>query len=90
VQAERLPVWAFLNCDAKTIGMRTDAYTVFDEEAARWKAELLRFHGSQHERNLRTRNRGFDERVLGLNREIGAATGHPLAYAEAFELQRFD
>ncbi len=88
VQAERLPVWAFLNRDAKTIGMRTDAYTGFDEEAARWKAELLRFHGSQQTRNLNARKQGFDERVLCLNRGCAAGAGAPFPYAEAFELQR--
>jgi hypothetical protein len=60
------------------------------EEEAAWKARLLRFHRSQHERNLKTRNQGFDERVLRLNREIATQIDGSLPYAEAFELQRFD
>ena len=55
------PVVAFLNKDPKTIGMRIDCYTEFGEEEVRWKGRLLRLHASQHQRNLNTRNHGFDE-----------------------------
>ena len=36
------------------------------------KAELLRFHRTQHERNLQTRQHGFDERILRVNRQANA------------------
>ena len=75
---------ALLVRDPKTLGMRLDLVTVFDGEAADWKAGLLRCHRSQHERNLRTRGIGFDERILATNREIGAEVGS--AYAEGFEV----
>ena len=45
--------------------MRYDFYTAFGPEEAEWKATLLRFHSSQHQRNLNTRGKGFDERILG-------------------------
>src|SRR5690606_5023961 len=77
VLAEQWSAWAFLNKDAKTVTMRTDIYMPFDDEAAAWKAELLRLHGSQHQRNLNTRGKGFDERVLGLNRQDGVALQAP-------------
>ncbi|BCX46160.1 glcNac-PIde-N-acetylase family [Haloferula helveola] len=75
---------ALLVRDPKTFGMRLDLVTEFDDEAAEWKAELLRCHHSQHERNLRSRGIGFDERILATNREIGAEVG--AAYAEGFEV----
>ena len=83
-----LDAWAFLNQDAKTLGMRVDLFFDFDDEEAAWKAQLLRLHASQQARNLRTRGSGFDRRVLDVNR--GAAAGLPTArpYAEAFELLR--
>ena len=84
-----LSLWALLNRDAKTISMRADLYTYFGEEDARWKAELLRFHRSQQERNLRTRGQGFDERVLAMNRESARLAGAALPYAECFELRRY-
>lgn len=86
---DRLKLWAGLNLDAKTLSMRPDLYMYFGEEEAEWKAELLRFHRSQHERNLRTRGHGFDERVLRVNREAAARGGAMLPYAEVFELRRF-
>lgn len=85
--AEKLNTWAVLNQDAKTIAIRTDLYTSFDDDTAAWKAELLRLHASQHQRNLHTRGHGFDERVLAINRQAGATLG--AAYAEIFELERF-
>ncbi|HKY02052.1 MAG TPA: PIG-L family deacetylase [Burkholderiales bacterium] len=84
---DRMQLWACMNLDAKTLGMRNDLLTYFGEEEANWKAQLLRLHRSQHERNLRSRGLGFDERVLSVNRHAAAGSGHP--YAEAFELQRY-
>lgn len=77
------PPLALLVRDPKTLGMRMDLVTVFDESDALWKAELLRCHRSQHERNLRSRGIGFDERILAMNRAIGNECGAP--FAEAFE-----
>ena len=82
--AAESPPLALLVRDPKTLGLRTDLVTVFGEEEAAWKARLLRCHRSQHERNLRTRGTGFDERILAMNREIGRESGVP--YAEAFEV----
>lgn len=84
----RYPLWAWLNQDAKTLAMQQDLYTPFDEEEARWKAELLRFHASQHQRNLNTRGHGFDARVLRLNQQSATAVQAAQPYAEVFELQR--
>jgi LmbE family N-acetylglucosaminyl deacetylase len=83
------PLAAFLNRDPKTIQMRPDLYMPFDDVAAAWKGELLRFHQSQHQRNLRTRRHGFDERILSVNRAIGAEISPPVAYAEIFEVEFF-
>jgi len=73
--------------DPKTIAMRTDLYFPFGETEAAWKAELLRFHDSQHQRNLQTRGHGFDERILALNRQIARELAIAAPYAEAFEWQ---
>lgn len=80
--------WAFLNQDAKTMQMRIDVHHAFDQSDAAWKAQLLRCHRSQQERNLRTRGTGFDARVLEVNRRSAEALGTRLPYAEAFELLR--
>lgn len=88
-QQESLELSAFLNCDAKTISMRADLYMYFGEEEATWKAELLRFHRSQHTRNLITRGIGFDQRVLNLNRESAAKAKGNAPYAEVFEIEHF-
>lgn len=84
---DKLRVLAVLNQDAKTVAMRSDLYILFDEKTAQWKAQLLRLHASQHQRNLNTRGHGFDERVLAINRQAGAP--FDAAYAEVFELERF-
>ncbi|WP_241673001.1 PIG-L deacetylase family protein [Lacisediminimonas profundi] len=84
-----LKVHAFLNLDAKTLSFRADVVMSFEEEAASWKRELLRFHRSQQERNLKTRGIGFDERVLAVNRAAADHAASPKPYAEVFELQRF-
>ena len=80
---------AFLIQDPKTVDLRHDAYTVFGEEEAEWKARLLRFHGSQQQRNLNIRSHGFDDRILDLNREIARRHLGSDLYAEAFEVEVF-
>jgi LmbE family N-acetylglucosaminyl deacetylase len=87
--AESLRTCAMLNKDAKTMAMRVDAYLPFDQEAASWKAELLRFHRSQQQRNLNTRGHGFDERVLAICRQTAQEMRLADDYAEVFELERF-
>jgi LmbE family N-acetylglucosaminyl deacetylase len=79
------PLSAWLNRDAKTLAMRMDLYMPFDGAAAAWKAQLLRFHDSQQQRNLRTRGHGFDERVLDLNRRTAEDLGIRAEFAEVFE-----
>jgi LmbE family N-acetylglucosaminyl deacetylase len=81
-------VTVYLNRDPKTIEMRPDIYTLFDEKGANWKAELLRHHKSQHQRNLNTRGYGFDERVLRVNRQIAQESGSTASYAEVFEIEK--
>ena len=83
------PLAALLNRDPKTLAMREDVLTVFGAAEAGWKAELLRFHQTQHQRNLRTRGHGIDERILRVNREAAARLGKEGEYAEAFELEVF-
>ena len=77
------PPLALLVRDPKTLGMRVDLITPYNEDAADWKAALLRCHRSQHERNLRSRGIGFDERILGADRAAAAAFGY--AAVESFE-----
>ena len=89
VAAEGWRLHACLNLDAKTVDMRPDLYMYFDEPDAGWKAQMLRLHRSQQERNLKTRGHGFDQRVLQVNRDAATSAGAPLPYAEVFELQRF-
>ncbi|MFC1461861.1 PIG-L deacetylase family protein [Verrucomicrobiota bacterium] len=84
--AASYPITGFLNRDQKTVSMRHDLLTVFGPEDAEWKAKLLRFHQSQHQRNLNQRHHGFDERILSVNREIARELPGPDMYAEAFEL----
>ncbi len=81
------PLAAFLNRDPKTVDMRTDLYMSFCPEEADWKAKLLRFHDSQQQRNLRTRGRGLDERILNLNRRIARDLSLDKEYAEEFEIE---
>lgn len=84
------PLTAFLIRDAKTISLRMDVYTPFGEDEAMWKAELLRFHDSQHQRNLNTRGHGFDERILNLNRQVARELGIAEEYAEVFEVECYN
>jgi LmbE family N-acetylglucosaminyl deacetylase len=81
------PVVSFLNRDPKTIAMRVDLYAEFDRDQAEWKAELLRFHDSQQQRNLHRRGHGFDERILNVNRRSANELSLAAEYAEAFELE---
>ncbi len=83
------PLAAWLIRDPKTMALRTHLYTPFDAEEARWKSELLRFHDTQHQRNLRTRGHGFDERILQTNRAIARELGLAAPCAEAFEIELF-
>ncbi len=80
-------VAAFLIRDPKTVDMQVHAFTSFDAETAAWKAEMLRFHASQHHRNLHTRGHGFDERILQVNRRIASELALDAEYAEAFEIE---
>jgi LmbE family N-acetylglucosaminyl deacetylase len=89
LQEEELSPIAFLNRDPKTVAMRHDLYTAFDEEESGWKGELLRFHQSQHQRNLNSRCHGFDERILQVNRQIAAELNIRAHFAELFELEFF-
>lgn len=83
-----LSLAVLLDRDPKTIEMDANLYTPFDEERAAWKAELLRCHRSQQQRNLDTRGRGFDERILELNRQIAAELPAGTAtHAECFEVE---
>jgi hypothetical protein len=80
-----LGIATLLVCDPKTIDMRFDLYTPFEAEEAAWKAALLRFHDSQQQRNMKSRGRGFDMRILDVNRSVAARLGIDAEYAEAFE-----
>lgn len=80
---------ALLSKDPKTIAMKHDLYTSFGDDEAKWKAKLLRHHKSQHERNLRTRQHGFDERILSVNRQIALEAGINEEFAEVFEIELF-
>jgi LmbE family N-acetylglucosaminyl deacetylase len=82
----RLDASALLIRDPKTVASRDDAYFPFGECDAAWKAELLRFHRSQHQRNLNTRGHGFDERILRVNRASACRLGLAEPYAESFEI----
>jgi hypothetical protein len=70
--------------------MRHDFYTVFGEKDAEWKGQLLRFHESQQQRNLNTRNHGLDERVLRVNRTSAQENLQMTTYAEVFEVEFFE
>lgn len=85
----RMPVTLLLNRDPKTISLRADLYTPFDQAAADWKAEMLRFHDTQHQRNLIARGRGLDERILEGNRQFARDLSLGAPYAEVFEAQTY-
>ena len=83
------PVAMMMNSDVKTVEMKKDFYLAFDDRQAQWKSRLLRYHDSQHQRNLRDRGYGFDDRVLGLNRRTASGLGIGLPYAASFELELY-
>ena len=83
------PVAMMMNSDVKTVEMRKDFYLAFDERQAQWKSRLLRYHDSQHQRNLRDRGYGFDERVLSLNHRTAAGLDLTFPYAASFELELY-
>ncbi len=83
------PVATFLNRDPKTIKMRCDFYFGYGQDTAVWKAKLLRFHQSQHQRNLNRRGHGMDDRILRVDRHSAAACAAGAPYAEIFELELF-
>ena len=89
VERERLTVTAFLNSDPKTVRLRTDAWMPYDEATGRWKAALLRCHDSQQQRNVNTRGRGFDDRILEHERAGAKRLGAAEPYAEIFEVEHF-
>jgi len=82
------PMTAWLIRDPKTVAMRIDLVTAFGDDEAEWKGEMLRLHRSQHHRNLETRGRGFDERILDVNRAIARDLALAAPFAEAFEVVR--
>lgn len=84
------PITLMLIRDPKNIFMRTDFYLGFDEVEASWKAELLRFHDTQHQRNLNARGYGFDKRILNANRQYAKELALPEPYAEVFELETYN
>jgi LmbE family N-acetylglucosaminyl deacetylase len=87
METQSINLVALLARDPKTITMRSDVFTTFGEAEALWKGELLRFHRTQHERNLKTRGHGIDERILRVNREAAKDLGGEAEYAEVFELE---
>ena len=82
-------ILALLVRDPKTLGMNLDLATPFGHEEAAWKAEMLRCHVSQQERNLKSRGYGIDERIIRVNREIASESGIDDEYAEGFEVREF-
>lgn len=85
--ADGMDLAAMLNRDPKTQAMRVDVFTPFDAAQAAWKAQLARFHDTQHQRNLRTRGAGLDDRMLGTNRQAARELGLAVEFAETFELE---
>lgn len=83
------PLAAFLNRDPKTIQMRYDVCFAYGKEEASWKGQLLRCHQSQQQRNLNQRGRGFDERILGMDRESAELCAASAPHAEVFEIEFF-
>ena len=74
--------------DSATDEARHDGITPFGEDVAGRKAELLRCHRSQQERNLQSRGYGLDQRILEVNRRAAKRLRLDEPYAEAFEIQR--
>ena len=87
VQSLDEPCAAFLIRDPKTLNFRADLYMPFDEEAARWKRQLLLYHRSQEHRNRRQRGHGFDNRILEVNRQIAKELPCGALFAEVFQVE---
>jgi len=87
VREQGMQLQLCLNRDPKTIAMRIDLATGFAAADAEWKRQLLRCHDSQQQRNLRTRQHGFDDRILQDNAQAATAAGIAAPFAELFELQ---
>ncbi len=87
VAGRRLNLIAMLNRDPKTVSLRIDAFTPYDETTAAWKASLLRCHDTQQQRNLNTRGYGFDDRILGMDRKNAAELKIAEPFAELFEVE---
>lgn len=81
------PPAAFLIRDPKTLSFRADLYMPFDEKAAAWKCRLLLHHRSQEHRNRRQRGRGFDDRILDVNRQSAVELNCGASFAEAFQVE---
>lgn len=79
------PTLALYNKDAKTTRFSPQLCTGFSAAEAEWKAQLLRCHESQQARNLNIRGYGFDQRVLGFNRQCAEELGLQQEYAEVFQ-----
>jgi LmbE family N-acetylglucosaminyl deacetylase len=88
-QGAGYPLVAFLNRDPKTTRMRCDVYCEFGDDQATWKGQLLRFHQSQHQRNLNQRGHGFDQRILKMDLANARSCPTTAPYAEVFELEVF-
>jgi LmbE family N-acetylglucosaminyl deacetylase len=80
------PPSALLFRDPKTVALRPDVFFPFAEAAADWKRRLLLHHRSQQARNLHLRGKGFDDRILEINRDSAAGLGLAEPYAELFEI----
>jgi LmbE family N-acetylglucosaminyl deacetylase len=96
VERER-PLLALFARDPKTTAIEQQLVVPFNEEAARWKASLLRCHDSQQQRGIEVRGYGLDERILKLNRatqaELRSKVIEPwkedCLYAESFQVELF-
>ena len=97
VAAGGKPVLGLYNRDPKTLKITEQLAVPFDEQAARWKWELLATHRSQHERNLARRGHGLDGRILRVNRpawervkdSLEAEWASKYSYAEVFQVELF-
>lgn len=87
VAAHSLACIAMLHRDPKTVAMKTDAFTPYDQSSAFWKAALLRCHDTQQQRNLNTRGIGLDERILAVDRAVAEQLKLHEPYAESFEVE---
>lgn len=87
VSTLRQQVTFMLNMDPKTIAIEPDYYSGFGDNIAEWKVALLRCHRSQQQRNLHSRQHGFDYRILEFNRQSAKQFRLPVTYAELFEVK---